>query len=184
MTGLKGLVLIGGKSSRMGFDKSSIKFYDNDQKKHCYNLLKKFCDEVYISCKQEQTCRLPYIIDKFSNKGPVAGLLSAHSTFPESAFLVLACDMPFIDENAIRTLIQNRAANVTLFADKENRLQPLAAIWEPMALKVLKRNYLQNILSLNETIKTLDANVIHCQNKKTLKNINTQSELHSVLNSF
>ncbi len=138
---LYGLVLSGGKSTRMGTDKGLITYHGIPQREYLYQLLSAVCEETFISLREEQTQELPSkmktIVDLNEFKGPYNGLLSAHKKHPDAAWLVLACDLPLMDLNALKELISKRdpSKNATAFALKENPLpEPLCAIWEPHAL--------------------------------------------------
>lgn len=137
-----GLVLSGGKSTRMGTDKGLITYHDVPQREHLYSLLNQVCEKTFISLREEQRPELPIgmavITDLNEFKGPYNGLLSAHKKYPEVAWLVLACDLPLMDLKALQELIVARDPETlaTAFASKENPLpEPLCAIWEPRALK-------------------------------------------------
>ena len=51
---LNGLVLAGGKSVRMGYDKSSIQWHGKEQRYYMADLLKQICKDVFISCRKKQ----------------------------------------------------------------------------------------------------------------------------------
>lgn len=138
---LYGLVLSGGKSTRMGTDKGLIAYHDLVQREHLYTLLNQVCEQTFISLREEQkdelSKKMETIVDLDEFKGPYNGLLSAHKKYPEVAWLVLACDLPLMDLKAIEELISARDSEflATAFALKENPLpEPLCAIWEPKAL--------------------------------------------------
>jgi molybdopterin-guanine dinucleotide biosynthesis protein A len=137
-----GLVLSGGKSTRMGTDKGLIAYHGIPQRDHLYQLLENSCDKTFMSIRKEQEAEISStfntIVDEDVFKGPFNGILSAHKKYPDVAWLVLACDLPLIDEKSLRELIETRkgSADATAFAQKENPLpEPLCAIWEPKALK-------------------------------------------------
>lgn len=137
-----GLVLAGGKSTRMGKDKGLITYHGMPQREYLYHLLGRVCTETYVSIRPEQKSefdeRTPVILDDDVYKGPFNGILSAHQKFPEVAWLVVACDMPLIDLASLQELIAARDPNAmaSAFADKSDPLpEPLCAIWEPHALK-------------------------------------------------
>ena len=139
---LYGLVLSGGKSTRMGTDKGLIEYHGVPQREYLYNLLSQVCENTFISLREEQEDELPTamktIVDLNEFKGPYNGLLSAHKKYPDVAWLVLACDLPLMDLDALKELISQRdsAKEATAFALKENPLpEPLCAIWEPHALQ-------------------------------------------------
>ncbi len=136
-----GLVLSGGKSTRMGTDKGLISYHGMPQREYLYHLLDKVCTRTFISLRKEQLLGLPkgmaVILDEDVYKGPYNGLLSAHHAHPNAAWLVLACDLPLIDFQAITYLISQRNSKMlaTAFSQKEDPLpEPLCALWEPHAL--------------------------------------------------
>jgi len=137
-----GLVLAGGKSTRMGKDKGMIPYHGMPQRDYLYHLVGRVCTETFVSIRPDQKADFPedmqYIVDDDVYRGPYNGLLSAHNKFPEVAWLVLACDLPLIDLASLQELIAARDPNVlaTAFAQKEDPLpEPLCAIWEPHALE-------------------------------------------------
>jgi len=79
---LYGLVLSGGKSTRMGTDKGLIEYHGVPQRDYLYDLLTKVCDETYISLRKEQEENVPFgfqtLVDLNEFRGPYNGLLSAH----------------------------------------------------------------------------------------------------------
>ncbi|MER3376314.1 MAG: NTP transferase domain-containing protein [Allomuricauda sp.] len=138
---LYGLVLAGGKSTRMGSDKGLLTYHDVPQQEHLYGLLGQLCDDVFLSIREEQKSTIPdgfkSIIDKNEYRGPFNGILSAHKTHPNIAWLVLACDLPLIDLKTLQQLVENRNPSqwATSFATKKTGLpEPLITIWEPEGL--------------------------------------------------
>ncbi len=140
-----GLVLAGGKSSRMGKDKGMIPYHGMPQREFLYHLVSRVCDETFVSIRRDQKADFPEdmqsIVDDDTYKGPYNGMLSAHNKFPEVAWLVIACDLPLIDLASLQELIAARDPNVmaTTFAQKEDPLpEPLCAVWEPHAFESSK----------------------------------------------
>lgn len=141
---INGLVLMGGKSTRMGQDKSALNYHGKPQSEYVYELLGGFCEEVYFSCRAEQTLDNVHsnkkIEDRFNNLGPMGGILSALMTNPERAWLVVACDLPFIDRETLQFLVNERDTSkiATAFLDSEDKFpEPLVAIWEPKSYTAL-----------------------------------------------
>lgn len=137
-----GLVLSGGKSTRMGADKGLISYHGMPQRNYLYNMLSNICEATYISVREDQRSEFKddtnLIVDRNEFRGPYNGLLSAHKQFTDVAWLVLACDLPLMDETALQELVSQRDASqmATAFALKENPLpEPLCAIWEPHAFR-------------------------------------------------
>ena len=103
-----GLVLAGGKSTRMGRDKGLLSYHDKPQREYLYEQMRPLCRDVYLSIRPEQKDSLPEgfasIADENIYRGPLNGLLSAHHAFPEAAWLVVACDLPFLGSGDLRRL--------------------------------------------------------------------------------
>lgn len=144
---LKGLVLCGGFSTRMQEDKSSIPYHGMPQWQYLVNLLQSLLPEVYISCRTAQTAHFSgysqLIPDSVPYGGPSAGLLSAHAVQPETAWLVIACDLPLLSRQSLELLVHSRNTGkaATTFISPVNQLpEPLIAIWEPMGLNALEEN--------------------------------------------
>lgn len=141
-TKIYGLVLSGGKSTRMGTDKGSIVYHSIPQRDYLYNLLNTVCDSTFYSIREDQKNEFSneanVIVDENKFRGPYNGLLSAYNYNPNVAWLVVACDLPLLDKEALQQLIEERDSTklATAFATSESRLpEPLCAIWEPEALQ-------------------------------------------------
>jgi molybdopterin-guanine dinucleotide biosynthesis protein A len=183
---INALILAGGKSERMGMDKTKFEFYGKTQKEHLYTILIKHAENVYISCREDQIKeeKLPALGDRLNGMGPYGAILSALMFDPNKAWLVLASDMPFMDEAHIEQLIQNRNPFKTASAfisPKNGDPEPLACIWEPGAYPQLL-----NLLSLGYTCprKALiqsNTQLIQALNNKALININTPDEYQQAL---
>lgn len=137
-----GLVLSGGKSTRMGNDKGLIDYHGIPQREYLYNLLNKVCDKTFLSVRNEQkdnrVANFNCIVDEDNYHGPLNGILSAYAKYPNVAWLVLACDLPLINTESIVALISKRDATkvATSYATNVSKLpEPLVAIWEPNGLE-------------------------------------------------
>ena len=139
---LMGLVLAGGRSTRMGTDKGLLSYHNKPQREYLYDQMRPLCRDVYLSIRPEQQESIPEgfacIADENKYRGPLNGLLSAHHAFPDAAWLMVACDLPLIDQQVLEYLVarRNPKAMATAFATRKTGLpEPLAAIWEPHGLK-------------------------------------------------
>lgn len=137
-----GLVLCGGKSTRMGEDKGAIVYHDRPQRVYLFDLLSQICTRTFYSIREDQVSSLPegadFITDTDKYKGPYNGLLSAFESYPHVAWMVMACDLPLMHKGALEHLRAERDAEkaATAFSTEESRLpEPLAAIWEPAGLR-------------------------------------------------
>ena len=144
---LKGLVLAGGKSRRMGSDKALLAREGRSQLAHAVELLSAVTSATFVSTRSDQAAeperaRFAQIIDRYADLGPVAGVLSAMDEDASAAWLVLACDLPNVDARTLRTLIAGRdpARPFTAYRSSHNELpEPLCAIFEPAARPIIDR---------------------------------------------
>ena len=181
---IKGLILAGGKSSRMGSDKSVINYHGEPQREFLFNLLGKFCHEVFLSCKSSDgiPAYLNPVTDQYTVESPLNGILSAFKLHPTSAWLTVAVDMPRIDEKAIRFLIENRDTTkvATCFWDSDGKFpEPLFTIWEPTAHALLVKFFEQGNIGPRQFLKSNDIKIINAPDIKILTNINSLEEFNA-----
>ncbi|RAO77734.1 NTP transferase domain-containing protein [Dyella jiangningensis] len=146
---LYGLLLSGGASQRMRQDKAALSYRGEPQLLRAWRLLERFTERHFLSVRDHQRgdpmrAGLPQIVDGYEAIGPAAGILSAQDRFPDAAWLVVACDLPLLDERTLQQLVDARdaAADATAFASRHDGLpEPLCAIWEPSSHALLKQRH-------------------------------------------
>lgn len=184
---LYGLVLTGGKSKRMGSDKNVLKYHGLPQWKYAIRLLEKFLPKVYLSSRENQNFDHPNIIyDIEEGLGPFGAIRSAFKSYPNTAFLIIANDLPFLDENHIAKLIQQRDPSkaATAFKVKEKDYpEPLAAIWEPKALTFIQDFYQKNCYKPIEVLKSMQVKYVEIS-AENVKNINTKKAYKKAQNKI
>jgi molybdopterin-guanine dinucleotide biosynthesis protein A len=191
---LFGLVLAGGKSTRMGQDKGAIRWHGEEQRLHMAQLLSQFCRQVYISCRQEQaeqmTGSYPLITDTHQDLGPFGAILSAFETNPSVAWLVTACDLPLLDASTLGELIQQRAptAMATTFKSPHDGLpEPLITIWEPDSYPILTAAVPKGYRCPRKVLINNAVKIITPTNPIALMNVNTPQEsaqAHQLLHTY
>jgi molybdenum cofactor guanylyltransferase len=142
-----GLLLSGGASRRMQRDKAQLAYAGEPQLLRTWRLLAAVTERAFVSVRSEQCddplrASLPQIVDRYDAIGPAAGILSAQDTHPDVAWLVLACDLPLLDEATLRKLIDARdpATDATVFTSRFDDLpEPLCALWEPSSHALLRQ---------------------------------------------
>jgi len=186
---LNGLVLAGGKSLRMGYDKSSIEWHGKEQRYYMADLLKQYCDEVFISCRADQQNEVDShyktLPDTFVDLGPYGAILSAFREKPDAAWLVVACDLPLLDAEILQDLVayRNPSAVATTFESPFDGLpEPLITIWEPKAYPVLLSFLSQGYTCPRKALRNNDVHIIKAENADALRNVNTPEELEKVKN--
>lgn len=108
---ITGLVVCGGKSTRMGSDKSQLVYHTAPQWLHLYHMLSALCNEVYLSVNETQAAVLPAQypllpdLPVFREAGPVAALLTAAAALPGRHLLLVGCDYPFLHTAELRKFL-------------------------------------------------------------------------------
>ena len=183
---LKGLVLAGGRSSRMGADKGAIGWHGVPQREYAAGLLSEFCEEVYLSCRPDQASDMatyPVITDTFTDLGPYGAILSAFRHDPDAAWLVMACDLPLFDREAVSELVGARSlksAATALRLDSASFPEPLVAIWEPKSYPVLLSFLAQGVSCPRKVLINTDVLLKNASRPETLSNINNREEAEEI----
>jgi molybdenum cofactor guanylyltransferase len=186
---LNGLVLAGGKSTRMGEDKALLKWHGKEQMYYLADLLKQLCNEVFISCRIEQANCIDksykVVADEVENAGPLAAIVSAFHENKNCAWLVVACDLPLLDEKTIDYLVQQRDKTViatTFQSPYDNLPEPLITIWEPTALPLLETALSEKRYSPKRVLMNSKINMIHAADTNALLNANTPEDKEKICN--
>jgi len=188
-TKIFGLILAGGYSRRMGKDKALLEFHGLPQIEYIFDLLQKFCSQVYLSKRFDQKAYkdILYINDskEFSDKGPLGGVLSAMKEYPDADWLILACDLPFVTEETIQTLLEHRnpRAQATAFISTQDNLpEPLCAIWEKHAYQSFLKLFNEGIHCPRKVLIRSNTHLLKQNNPHWLDNINTPQEYEQTRN--
>ena len=186
---LNGLVLAGGKSERLGYDKSKINWHGNEQRYYMADMLAPLCKTVFISCKAEQQSEINpaynTLPDTFTGLGPYGAILSALREHPHTAWLVIACDLPLINAEALQYLIHDRDVSktaTTFQSPHDNLPEPLITIWEPKAYPVLLSFLSQGNSCPRKVLLNNDIKMIQAVHPETLVNVNTPEDSEKVKN--
>lgn len=187
---LYGLVLAGGKSTRMKTDKSVLEYHGKKQVEHGVILLSQFCKRVFISNRKDQYelpghKNYPQIHDMYTNLGPLGGILSAMSTYPHKAWLVLACDLPNVNGNVLANLIAKRDLTkmATAYQSAYNDSpEPLCAIYEPKITPFLFSALSEGMMCPRKILLKTNIRLIRQIKQNTLDNINSPEDYHAVIN--
>lgn len=182
-----GLVLAGGESRRMGRDKALLVRDGHSQLAHIAALLEGITERVYVSSRQDQQddperSRFENIVDRYEGIGPIAGILSAMDAQPNADWLVVACDLPNIDEATLSFLIEksNRKQPFTAFKSNYDGLpEPLCALYRCGSDAIVRRFVEDGIVCPRKILIRSDTLLLEQPNPVALDNINTPDDLAS-----
>ena len=187
-----GLVLAGGRSTRMRTDKAALPYGGRSQLERAMALIAPHVTHAYVSVRADQStdtlrARFPQIPDVHENLGPIAGLLAAQARHPEAAWLVLACDLPLLDELTLAHLLRSRAPQcvATAYRSSHDGLpEPLCAIWEPRSAAPLAAYVASGRQCPRRFLLGADTCLIDEPNPGALDNINTPEEYRSAMTAL
>jgi len=176
---IQGVVLAGGKSSRMGKDKTELNYHGKSQLEHTVKLLEDNLLTTYVSVATNQQLEsFETIQDKFVNLGSFGAVCSAFQYNPNKAWLVLATDLPFVDDKLIKLLLKHRNPQKIATAIKgksKQFVEPLIAIYEPKAYPVLLSYLAQGYSCPRKVLINSDVEIVEVDDN-FIRNINTPEE--------
>lgn len=160
---ISGIILSGGKSSRMGTDKALLKLGDESVIERITKLMKSIFDEVFIITNNPDDYRflnLPLYEDIFKHKGPLSGIHSGlfHSCANNNFFI--SCDLPLISEELIRFVVDYKSNKAARYCFAGGRHQYLAGIYSKALLPDI-----ENIINSQQDIRD------EKENRFAIKNI-------------
>jgi len=183
-----GLVLAGGRSTRMARDKAALEYGGRLQLDRAVELLSAHVERIFVSVRADQAAdptraRFERIIDQHENLGPIAGIAAAQSKYPDVAWLVLACDLPLLDAATITHLLAARRSGrqATAYRSSHDGLpEPLCAIYEPSSRQAIEAYIANGRNCPRKFLLQADAEIIAEPNPRALDNVNTPAEFDSV----
>lgn len=179
-----GIVLAGGQSRRFGSPKAFAKVGGRYFYEWAKEALESHCDAVVIVTRKELVDRFSADVDvqadlfDFAGMGPLAGILSVMESVQAERYVVLPCDMPFIDDDDV-------VGNLLMHHDKgatavivDGRHHPLVSVWDYDVKQMLDealRNEQYRVMSVLSRIDATWVNgseLTDCE-EQVFKNVNT-----------
>jgi molybdopterin-guanine dinucleotide biosynthesis protein A len=171
------LILSGGNSTRMGRDKAALPYRGRTEPDRLTALLPAFCRHVFRSVAAGSPSAPDSIPDRIAGIGPMGGILSALEHTPDAAWLVVACDMPFLHAETLRFLIAGRAPEkAATCLTRHGRLEPLCALYEPSITPRLRASVAQKEYGLRQVLAGLSIERIEVRDPDVLLNVNAPQE--------
>ena len=188
-TPLNGLVLAGGKSTRMQRDKSELNYHGVSQARFVHDLVAPHVATAYVSARADQAedadkKALPLIHDVYLGMGPTGGLLSAMHVDPGAAWLVIACDLPYLERLTIETLLSGRnpfKVATAFISAHDGFPEPLCAVYEPKARYRLHQFVGLGYNCPRKAMINSNVQLLQQKNPKWLDNVNTPEEFEAAI---
>lgn len=179
---MKALILTGGKSSRMGRDKASLKIGGVTLLDRLVDLIRPLTDEIFLSVAHDDsgTHDLPTIADFEPSPGPLGGLQAAFQAHPDSEWLLVAVDLPRLKKEDLAALVGNHDASkdVTCFRNPlDDHPEPLCALYAPSAAEKLDIVIRENRRCARRFLMSLERTELVPSGPQALLNLNRPEHL-------
>ena len=179
------VILSGGKSSRMGEDKSLLLFStSNTLIEYQYKRLKPYFKNIYISSKIDKFDFLEkefLILDE--NKeifSPILALNSIFTKFPNQKIFIITVDTPFVSIQTINELI-TQSNEVDICIGETEKTHNLCGVFSSNINGFIKDMIKNDIHKIFYLIKNNHHKIIHFDNNDEFININNKNEYQKSL---
>ncbi len=158
---ITGIILAGGKSNRMGTNKSLLRLNGKTTIERVVDLMKSIFKEVIIitnTPEEYSFINFPMFKDIYKNKGPLAGIHSGltHSTTEQN--FIISCDMPLMNSEMIKYIINFQTNKPISVCKTQGKLQTLAGRYSKSTLNDVEKLLFEN--NLNKKKETKKGNAV------------------------
>lgn len=179
---ITGIILSGGKSKRMGLNKSLLKIGDQTIIERTAELMKGLFARVLLitnSPDEYKFLGLEIFEDIYKNVGPIAGIHSGLVHSDTKKNFIIFCDMPFVDKGVIEYIINYKTDKLITIAKSDGFIQQLCGLYSGKVLP--------EIVKLIEEDKSIKANAEHqkkcrCKVLQLVENLN--AEIIDIANEY
>lgn len=185
---ITGIILAGGKSSRMGSDKGFIKLNGYTFMSHIIEAMKPIVNTVIIVSNNSDYDEFGYkrIEDIIKDSGPLAGLYSGLYHSKTENNLVLSCDVPLINSSVLKQLIDGFDNGFDVIQlQSQNKTIPLIALYKKQCFYKCLELLDKGEKRLRIAVEQLKSKTIMLDSEldKYVNNINTIDQLNDIKNA-
>jgi molybdopterin-guanine dinucleotide biosynthesis protein A len=186
-----GIILAGGKSSRMGTEKGLQLLCGKPLISYAIEVLAGFCDRIFISSSSDayQSFGYQMVADEYPGIGPMGGLYSALRKSKTEKNLVLSCDLPIVSRDLMAFILQNAEGYQVAVPWEGNRhYEPLCGFYdqsvlEPMTEYIRNGNYkLPDLFEEISINKLIINDKLVCFRENQFLNVNSKHDLERAEN--
>jgi len=176
------IVMAGGRSSRMGTDKSMLQINDVPMIEHICEQLRGTFDQILISADDAEKFAyfgFEVIPDKVPGQGPLMGIASALQVSDNEFNFVVACDIPYINLSFVRRMLAEAkevdivVPNKRRATNHEPRVEPLFAVYRKSALPAINEMLASEGRKISDVFSRCRIKYIELDDAEWLTNINT-----------
>lgn len=184
---MTGIILAGGKNTRIGQDKSFLKVGNRTIIERTVSILSKIFNEIIIISNTPEPYRsfgLKIYSDIIPEKNSLGGIYTGLSVSSSRHNFFVACDMPFLNENLIKYMTESINDSDIVIPKTKKGYEPLHAIYSKSCIPFIKKQIEKNQLKILDffpsvtvrEIETKEIDVCGPEHAAFL-NLNTQQDL-------
>ena len=183
-----GIILAGGKSSRMGEDKGLVLLNGKPMIQYVIEALKEVVSDIIIISNNASynKFRIPVYADIIKDKGPVGGIYTGLYHSKTQLNFCISCDVPMISSDFILWLLKRSGnASITLPMYKD-KIHQMIGVYSKQVLSNFKESTEKEHLKLSQVNKNMACEIIDIEKEYAnfdeliFSNINTKNELISI----
>ena len=183
-----GIILAGGKSSRMGEDKGLVLLNGKPMIQYVIEALKEVVSDIIIISNNASynKFRIPVYADIIKDKGPVGGIYTGLYHSKTQLNFCISCDVPMISSDFIFWLLNKSGnASITLPMYKD-KIQQMIGVYSKQVLSNFKESTEKEHIKLSQVNKDMACEIIDIEKEYAnfdeliFSNINTKNELISI----
>jgi molybdopterin-guanine dinucleotide biosynthesis protein A len=185
-----GAVLAGGRSSRLGRDKALLEIRGETLLARAVRTLSSVCDEVIVVGPEERRAVVPavrVVPDERPGIGPLGGIATALRATAAERLLVVATDMPLLNPDLLRYLLDLSHGSDVTIPRVDGRTQQLHAVYGRTCLDVIDDQLGHEDYKIDRFFARVRVRVVEEDEIRRIdpdlhsfRNINTEEDWHSV----
>jgi len=184
---ITGIILAGGKSSRMGTDKGFLRLNGKLFIEYSIEAMKPLVSQIIIVSNNSEydIFNVKRVEDAIKDSGPLAGIYTGLKHSETDYNLVLSCDIPLINTKVLEKLIEANDKDFDVFQTVSNGKQmPLIALYKKSCEKPFYEFLKNNERRMHDAINQLKVKNIILKPEFEIftENINTPKELENITN--
>lgn len=188
-TNITGIILSGGKSSRMGTDKGFLKLKGKKFIQHSIDALKPLVSEIIIVSNNTayDVFKLKRVKDEIENAGPLAGVYTGLKNSKTDYNLILSCDIPLINAEVLKLLIEAiDDTSEVIQIENNSKTSPLIALYKSSCASRFYKLLIEGERRLRYAVNQCNVKNVKLNSDIGIytSNINTPEEFKMIKNDY
>ncbi len=182
---ITGIILAGGKSSRMGSDKGLLKLNEKLFVQHIIEAIRPITNSIMIvsSNPAYDAFGIKRVEDIIPESGPIAGLHAGLTYSNTQNNIVVSCDAPLVTTSLLKQLVASNDKDIEVVQFKaEGKTIPLIALYKKRCIQQCSEFLSNREKRLRKLVSALKTKTIAVQQEDlfSVKNINTIEDLKTI----